>query len=258
VTSSANFLLFSNLPKDRAAPMLKALEARATMLKRLLGPVLDFPEKLSVYVFNDAATYVEFARAVESRDLEPGSQVHGNFGVKTPYLAAYDALGGREDEAAKKRPAKAKRGEDAGGPERSLTGLLVEQLVASGTAMANKAPRWLCLGLGAYYGSQVEPRSPYYRHLRDEAARQYMLGWNAKAQEALGDVTDADKVRAIGFSLVEWQNATDRARFTSFARMMLDGPEKLDEVVMQIWGASRDDFLREWGMWVAASYGRGG
>ena len=169
-TSSAGFLLFSNLPKDRATQTLKVLESQAMALKRLLprsSPALDFPEKISVYVFNEPSAYVEFARAVESRDVEAGSrggiQAHANLAVQTPYLVAVDPLGGRDDESAKKGSGRSKRSHDTGGPERSLTGLLVEQMAAAGTAQAGKAPKWLCLGLGTYLAKQVEPRSPYYQ-----------------------------------------------------------------------------------------------
>jgi mono/diheme cytochrome c family protein len=262
MTASASFLMFSNLPKERATQTLKVLEAQALGIKRLLtrspsAPVLDFPEKLSVYVFNDAAAYVEFARAVESREVEPGNQAHANLAVQTPYLVAVDPSAGREEEAVKKRSGRSKRSEGSGGPERSLAGVLVEQLAAAGTAQAGKAPRWLTLGLGAHFGMQVEPRSPYYRRLREEAVQQYKLGWQTKAQEALGDTTDPDKVRAIGFSLVEWLAASDRAQLTMLARLMLDGGDKLDTVIRQIWQVDRNEFLIQWGTWVAMSYGRG-
>jgi mono/diheme cytochrome c family protein len=262
MTSSNHFLLFSNLPKARATQTLKVLETQALALKRLLEPsststVLDSPEKVSVYVFNDAATYIEFARSVESREVEPGIQAHGNLGVQAPYLVAVDPQAGREVEPAKKRSPRSKRTEEPSGPERSLAGLLVEQFAASATAQAGKPPRWLCLGLGAYFAQEAEARSPYYRRLREETARQFKLGWQAKAQEALGDATDDHKLRAIGFSLIEWQASMQAAQFTAFARMMLDGPERLDDVLKQIWDVSREEFLNEWGGWVAESYGRG-
>ena len=42
------------------------------------------------------------------------------------------------------------------GPERSLAGLLAEQLGASAAREGTKAPRWLALGLGAYVGLPAE------------------------------------------------------------------------------------------------------
>ncbi|HEV3167920.1 MAG TPA: c-type cytochrome domain-containing protein [Isosphaeraceae bacterium] len=265
MTSTTNFSLFGNLPKDRVAHTLKTLEAQYALLNKVLSrspskPALELPEKISVYVFNEAGNFVEFARSVENREVDATSQALANLGVEQPYLVAFDPLAGREDESLKKRSAaRSKRSsDDPGGPERSLEGLLVEQLGTAGATKAGKAPRWLALGLGSYLGSQAEPRSPYYRHLRELTAEEYKLGWLTKAQEALGDATDADKVRAIGFSLMEWLASTERNRFPLFVRGMLEGQQKLDDVIQVLWGgASRQAFLTEWGTWVGARYGRG-
>lgn len=264
MTSSANFVLFSTLPKDRASQVLKVLEAESVQINRIMArpsgrPTLDLAEKVSVYVFNEPGHFVEFARAVENRETDQGTPALANLAVEAPYIAAADPLGGREDESLKRRgPGRSKKGEDPSGPERSLVGLLAEQFGSAAVAQAGKPPRWLSLGMGAYLASQVEPRSPYYRHLRELVAQEHTLGWATKAQEALGDATDTDKVRAIGFSLVEWLAGTDRRRLALFATGMLDGPEKLDDGIKALWGASREQFLDTWGQWVAARYGTRG
>jgi hypothetical protein len=38
---------------------------------------------------------------------------------------------------------------------------------------------------------------------------------------------------------------------------MLQGGEKLDEAIESVFGVKRDDFLQNWGEWVAAQYPRG-
>jgi hypothetical protein len=262
MTSGTAFLLFSTLPKDRAQRAVRTLDSQVMQLKRLLGPsaapVLNSPEKISVYVFNDFGSFAEFSRGVENREVERGDQAHANLTVESPYLAAADPLAGHAEENTRKRPSRSKRGggsDETDGPERTLDGLLVEQLAAGATAQAGKAPRWLSLGLGAYFAARVEPRSPYYRHLREQAAQEYKLGWLTKAQEALGDETSPEKVRAVGFSLVEWLNSTQRAKFPLFARGMLDGPQKLDDGIKELWDETRAGFLNDWGAWVVASYG---
>ena len=107
--------------------------------------------------------------------------------------------------------------------------------------------------------AQVEPRSPYYQRLRQTAWQKYDQGWPTKATEALGEGNEvsADDIRAVGFAVVESLMAPDfRAAFPAFARGMSAGNEKLDDVLVKVYGATREDFLKSTGEWVAARYGR--
>ncbi len=264
-TPGRSFLLFSNLPKERAEGVLKLMEAQRTRLKGLLdsqeAQVLDGAEKTSLYVFNEGNAYAEFVRAVERRELEPGAEAHGRLGVESPYVAAVDPLAGREEpKPSGRRPGRGKsaENEEAFGPLRSLGGLLTEHLAAATVQSAGKAPRWMADGLGAYFASQVEPRSPYYQQLRRSAAEQLQLGWNTKAGEALGDQGTADTIRALGFSLFEWLGSEYRQQTPFFVRGLLqNGPEQLDAVVQGCFGQNinREQFLGSWGQWIAARYG---
>jgi hypothetical protein len=263
LTSDRHFLLFSNLPKERTKPLLKALEAQAARVFDLLGPratALAGPEKVSVYVFNEPNAYVEFVRANENREVESGVEAHGRLDVETPYLAAVDPLNGREESrstAKKSTRAKSKADDEPTGAERTLAGLLTEELAASATAAAGKPPRWLTMGVGAFLASQVEPRSPYYNRLRRDVVEQFRVSWPSKAQEALGNEGDPRTIRAMGFSLVDWLASTNRLAYYGFVRGMLEGQEKLDEVIKAGWGpdAKRDQFIELWGNFVAARYG---
>jgi mono/diheme cytochrome c family protein len=265
-TPDKHFILFGNLPKDRAKQVLKGMEAEYITVGRLLGPAaapaLGGPEKISLYVFNDRTSYVEFVRANENRELDSEIEAHGNLAVEAPYLAALDPLNGAEDShvssSSKKGSGKSKREEELTGPERSLLGLLAEQLGVSAATQSGKPPRWLTLGLGAYVGSLVEPRSPYYRHLRNDVAAVYSQGWRTKVQDALGGEVETSRVRAVGFSMMEWLASAARPGFPPFLRELLGGNERLDQAIEGIFGAAtRDAFLIEWGGWVAAHYGRG-
>jgi mono/diheme cytochrome c family protein len=260
LTSGKSFLVFSNLPKKRAEALAKAMEPQRTSLLALLGPagasVLGSNEKISIYVFNDLAAYAEFLRGVENREPEPGVEAHGNLKVESPYLACVDPLNGHEEPPAAKKAAKSKKADDAEGPTRTLLGLVTEQLGAATANAAGKPPRYLALGVGAFLASGVEGRSPYYRQIRAEAYRTYEAGWNTKASEALGGEGDPDRLRAVGFSLMEWLSKTARPLMQGFVGRMLDGQEKLDETIKDGWGASRNDFLQGWGGWVGANYRR--
>ena len=274
VTPGKNFQLFSTLPKDRAERLLKSMEAQRVLLGTILGPQaaasLGGAEKISLYVFKDLTSYVEFVRSVENRELEQGIEAHGKLDVEQPYLAAVDPLNGAEETLAAanagapaKKSAKGKKAavaeEPADGPDRSLAGLLSEQLGSSAATAGGKPPRWLSYGLGAFLASRVDhPGSNYYRKMRDTTADKFQQGWEAKANEALGGEGDPETIRAIGFSLCEWQANALRAQFPAFVRGMLLGGEKLDDVIRACFGeeTTRAEFLEQWGGFVAARYGR--
>jgi mono/diheme cytochrome c family protein len=259
-----HFVLFSNLPRDRATATVKAMEAEYMSLKRLLGsPATDWVEKVSLYVFNDRKDFVEFARTVEQHEVSAEVSASGNLAVPQPYVAAVDPLGGKKEEpsASHRRPRgkKADEKEAAGGPDRTLIGLLTEHLAESAVISQGKSPRWLAQGFGAFLSAQVEPRSPYYQRLRQTAWQIYDKGWLTKATEALGEGTDVsgEEVRAVGFAVVESLMAPNfRPAFPAFARGMSAGNEKLDDVLTKVYAATRDDFLKSTGEWVAARYGR--
>lgn len=263
-TSGPHFAIFGLLPKERAEATLKLLEGQYLALRGLLGqpgsPALNGPEKISIYVFNELTQYVEFVRGNENRDLETGTEANANFGVENPYLAVSDPLGGREDPSLgqKSSTKTSRKEEEFEGPERTLAGLLAEQMGIAAANQAGKAPRWLSLGLGAYMSSVLEPRSPYYRHLRTVTYDQAAAGWMTKAQEALGGETDEEKVRAIGFSMIEWLATAWRPQFPTFTRGMLEGQQKLDDVIRAHFGPAvgREQFLQVWGQWIATRYRR--
>jgi hypothetical protein len=265
--SGKDFLIFSELPEDRAKALLKALEEQRTRLGSLLGneaaAALTGPEKISVYVFQDRGPYVEFCRSVERREVEDEVQAHGRLGVEAPYLAAIDPLAGGEEPkptAARKGSRSKKADDEPTGPPRSLAGLLSEQLGAAAAQAGGKPPRWLAEGLGAYLAAQVEPRSPYYNALRRAAAGQVELGWEAKANDALGDQGSPEVLRALGFSLFEWMGTSFRQQLPFFVRGMLQGQEKLDDVIRTCFGpqVGRQQFLEVWGRFVAGRYGPAG
>ena len=259
-----HFLLFGKLPKARADATLKLMETQYARLRGLLTfqgkSVLDGPEKVSLYIFNDRASYVEFVRSNEAREVETGVEGHGNMSVESPYLAVIDPAAGREETPVPKKVAKSKKGssasDEASGPERSLGGLLTENLAMSATSVTGKAPRWLSLGLGAYMGSVVELRSPYYSRQRSIAFEQARKGWRDQAQEALGGQLPDEKVRAIGFAFMEYLAINQSQVFPSFVNGMLEGQEKLDEVIGQTLEVNREQFLGGVGDFVAVSYGR--
>ena len=263
VTPSAHFLLFAEMPKERANNLLKTMEAQYTRIGRLLAGTkgLPGPEKIGLYVFKDRKGYTEFVRTVENQDVEAGDEARSKLNVESPYVLAVDPLAGAAEPAGSSTPKKStrsKKGADDsfGGPERSLAGLLTEQLAAGALAQAGKPPRWVTMGVGALFASSVERGSPYYRKLRAEAFDVWRQGWGSKATEALGDQTKPETVRAVGFAVSEWIATSAPDAFPPFVHAMLAGGEKLDDAIAQCLQGTREQFLDGSGTFVYTSYGR--
>jgi hypothetical protein len=259
VTPSTHFVLFGTLSKDRANAALKAVEAQYAPARSLFGAAgLDWGEKASVFVLNDALSFSELVRALEGRDVETGDVATAKFDVPQPYIAVVDPLGGRDDSGgASKKVGRSRRGEeDPGGAERSLPGLITERLVIGAAAVAGKPPKWLRLGLGALMASRVDGRSRYYTKIRRQAYETWELGWISKANDALGGESKNEEIRAVGFAILEWLVASDRAILARYVQAMLKGGDKLDEVNLQVLQLSREDFLVRSGMFIEQRYGR--
>ncbi len=264
VASGQHFVLFANLPKERAAGALKVADFQYVQLKRLLiGPATDWVEKVSIYVFNDRKDLVEFARTIENREVDAGVSTTGNLTVAEPYIAVVDPLAGKKEEPSaarkKSRSRKSEARETPAGSDRTLPGLVAETVGEATVAAWGKSPRWLAYGVGSFLSWQVEPRSPYYQELRDLARIKYNQGWPSKATEALGDgdqVTAAE-IRAVGFAIVQClMMPAYRASFPAFAEGMSKGNEKLDDVLKEVYHADREAFLNLTGDWVASHYGQ--
>jgi hypothetical protein len=262
ITSREHFLLFSNLPRDRAENAAKLMEADYSQMKRLLGEAAtSWGEKVGLYIFNDRKDFIEFVRTVEGREVEEDVGFTGNMKEAEPYVAVVDPLGGRKDEPAPRRRVRVRRGADREaptGPDRTLGGLLTEALGTCTLAAQGQTPRWLSAGFGAVLASQVEPRSRYYDRLRGTAWDKHRQGWDHKATEALGEGEQAsiEEIRAVGFAVVDLLLSPPfREAFPGFARSMSEGREKLDEAIQKAYDANREQFLSQTGEWVAERYG---
>jgi mono/diheme cytochrome c family protein len=264
VVPGTHFVLFSNLPNDRATSTLKAMETQYGHLKQMLGStVMEWPEKVSFYVFNGKNEFIEFVRSVEGRDVEAQELYSVRFNVPQPYVVAIDPAGGKKEEAPRRR-AKGKKAEEAdggGAAERSLPGLLTEAVTSGSVAVAGNAPRWIREGLGTFMAARVEGRSPYYQHLRQTAFQNFDQGWQTKASLALGgsDQMTAEDLRAVSFALVECMMKSELSpRFPAFLHGMIEGGQgALDDVLRNVYeGTSREVFLNVIGEWIATNYGR--
>ncbi len=260
VTPSDHFLLFGNLPEERASATLKGMEAQYGQLRNLLStpkaPALDWAEKVSLYVFSDENSFVGFVRGVENREIEPGDQATSDLKGTEPYVAAIDPLGGRDEPSgsSSRKTARSKRDGSGAGASRSLGGVLTEQFAIGCLKQAGDPPRWLTLGLGAYLAAQVEPRHPYFQGLRKQAFVLCERSWPTMATEALGGEGNSDDVRAVGFALIECMASTARPALPAFVRGMLGGQAKLDDVIQSVLKWDRNQFLMASGQWIGMRY----
>jgi hypothetical protein len=257
IVPGRQFVMFSNLPKDRATSTIKQMETQYLHLRRLGLPAKEWVEKVSLYVFGSKKDFIEFVRTVEGRDLDPEESSSVKLAVPQPYLATYDPSGGKKDEPTPKRRGRGKRSE-TGGAERSVLGLLTEGLASGVVAAGGTPPRWLKDGIGLYMASRVEPRSPYYQQLRQTAVANFQQGWETKANQALGgeQIANSD-LRAVGFALVEFMLTSEdfNRAFPKFLQGMLKGQGRLDEMLLNLYQGNREQFLSLTGEWVATRYG---
>jgi mono/diheme cytochrome c family protein len=257
-------VMYGDLPEARLKSAAGTLDRAHAVLGPLLSrpnkPVLPGPMKVSIYVFKDRNSFAEFVRSVLRREVEDADQAAGDLTADVPFLVALDPLGGQEAPPADPdRPAGRPARKGVGSGSKSLLDALLVQALASGAAdSAGKPPRWLSAGLGELMAAQLDPRSARVAALRADVLQQRNLGWMTKAGEALGDQGDPETVRALGFSLLEFLSTTPahRPKYAPFVRGMLDGAEKLDEGLLVLFNASRQDLLTSWGDWAAARYGR--
>ena len=112
-----HFVMFSNLPGERAQSTLKVMETQYGQLRKVLGaPATDWVEKVSLYVFPSRKDFIEFIRSVESRpDIDADEVSSGRLAVPQPYVAVIDPQGGRKEEAGAKRRPRPRRGEEGQG-----------------------------------------------------------------------------------------------------------------------------------------------
>jgi hypothetical protein len=262
-----HFMVFSNLPKEKASAVLRAMEAQYSHMRRLLGTArTDWPEKLSIYVFANKKDFIEFVRSVETREVEADELTSAKLMIPQPYVAALDPAGGRKEEPAprKRSQGRGKRGEpreiQGPGSDRTLIGLLVESADSAIVASAGNPPRWLSKGIGSFMASHVE-RSPYYNQLRQAALANFDQGWATKANEALGGAEQiaAGDLHAVGFAFVEAMLSTElRGAFPAFVAGMLEGQGKLDDVLKGVYrGATREGFINDTGQWMVMRYRNG-
>ena len=87
----------------------------------------------------------------------------------------------------------------------------------------------------------------------------YQQGWPTRANEALGgsDQITPDGLRAIAFAFVEAMMSSEMSQgFSHFVAGMLEGGDKLDDMLQGVYRGSREEFINYTGEWIAQRYGQ--
>ena len=213
-------------------------------------------------MFNDRKGFVEFVRGLQNREIEEGDSGASKLDEPQPYIAVHDPLNGKPESPGGKKPAargKSRKNKDDGEIDaaRNLNGVVVEQLAISMADLAGKGktPRWLALGLGAFYAKSADPRGTYTRKVQANAYDLCERGWKSNAQDSLGDQTKPEDIRAVGYAVLDWVAAKARPAFPGFVRGMLDGQEKLDDTLQKTLDGNREAFLDGSAEWIMERYG---
>jgi hypothetical protein len=251
VTNSANFVLFSTLPKDRASTTVRAVQGAYPQIRALFGQAAVDWGKAGLFVFHDAASYGEFVKTTDGRSPAEGETGMAKFDVAEPYAAVIDPQGGRESKpaatATAKKVGRSKRGRAAAAVpasvEPTLNARLLEQVVAGVGSKAGKPPRWLTLGIADRLARTADRRSPYYRKILRDAAGLSEQGWITRATDALGGESNVDDQRAVGYVIVLWLAAKDR--LAAMTKELMAGGDKLDDAIANVFeNGTREDFLK--------------
>ena len=263
VLAGKSVMLFSSLPENRAAATVKQMDTLYPQVRALIPGSGTEVEKVSLFVYNDKNSFVEFVRGNENREVEATDNGSANFGAEHAYVVVVDPYGGKEEPAgavaSPKKTTRSKKAaveEDTLGVDRSLGSLLADNLAAGIVKHDGKAPAWLTLGVGAYFASVVDPNSSYIRRLRRDAYIQADQGWTSKASDALGGESKIEEIRAVGFGIVSWMTSGEiKPYFKPFLSKMMLGGGKLDEAIEAVFNGSRQDFLTYTGDFVAQRFG---
>jgi len=265
IETGKSVMLFSLLPKARAEAIVKLMDTQHNTIQSLVAPQAPREplEKISFYVFNERAHFVEFVRSLEDREVDRDEQRSVALTGEAPYIAVIDPLGGRDEPVSTtkrtSRSRKKARQESMEGPDRSLGGLLTDSLTVGMIERVSKnPPLWLSQGLGAYFGSRIDLQSPHTYQLRRIAFERWQANWTTEANEALGGEGKAEVVEAIGFAMIEAlaSNRATRPLLPEFVDSLLKDNAKLDDVLKSVLGTDRANFLAGTQQFVGINYGR--
>ena len=261
-----HFLLLSNLPKERANKLLAAMEgpvqAGQPSCSRRPGRRCSTRSRRSASTSSRTTSRSSSSSAgSRAAEVEAGEQARAKLTVDSPYLVAVDPAGGGEEAAPP--PKKGGRGKKkaeatAAGPDRTLAGILTEQLAAGATLKAGKPPRWISLGLGAFMASHLEPRAAPITG--PSAARPPSRSGSAGRPRPTARSAARRRPRPSRPSASPSSSGcrpTSRARPSRpSSRSMLEGQGKTDDAIGQCFEGSRQEFLDHSGLWISERYGQ--
>ena len=267
IVPGEHFMMFSNLPSERASSTLKAhgktvrpLEEATSVCPRPIGL-----KKSASIVFSNRKDFIEFVRTVEKHEVEADTLSSGQLSIDQPYLAVVDPAGGKKEEPAS-RQAEGRRtiqtrrrrgdGQRRRGSKPGRNSHRGVGQVPRWRPPANRRAGWRWASALTWLakssrratitGNCVKPPSPI-------SVRAGRPGRTRRWAEPTRSPRTA--IHAVGFALVEAMMSEMRQGFPAFVNGMLQGGKSSMRCFKQVYGGTRDEFLDGTGEWVASHYG---
>ena len=266
IVRGEQFIMFSNLPSDRASKHAQGHGKQPGHLKKLhrLARQRIGSKKSASLSSPIGRDFIEFVRSVEKSEIEADTSCRRaswrSVNLIWPSSIQRGARRRTRRPASGRGAVQTRRGKGRGkhGGDRSLAGILTEALGKATVASAGNPPRWLAMGSALTWlrrssrnratitSNCGKPPSPI--SIRAGGPGQTMR-W------AESDQITADGVHAVGFALVEAMMSGMRQGFPAFVNGMVQGGDKLDEILQNGLRRHPREFLDGTGDWVAAHYG---
>ncbi len=193
IVPGEHFVMFSNLPRDRATSTLKVMETQYGHLKRLLGsPSTDWVEKVSLYVFSSRKDFIEFVRTVESREVEADSSRVGEAVDPATLPGGRRSRGGQErgtggrQAAGRGRDEARKRTRTAAARIGRLAGILTEALGAGAVVASGNRPALAGAGDRLLPGRPGRAAEPLLPAIASNRIRQFRSGLEDQGERGPG------------------------------------------------------------------------
>lgn len=217
------FIVLGNANESRIHQVVEWAGASAERLRKLFK--IKEPQiwrgKLTVFVFKDRFSYVEFARTNENVEIPPDTKGHSR--VSSTGDEAYVCVLDIGDSASESSP----------GVQTMLMGLLAEGALQR---LPNRVPDWASKGTGLMLAAQSDQKNPYFRGLK--AGAHDALRSIKKPEELFANGTFSPaELPAVGYTMVTFlMRSGGEPHFVDFLSQLAQG-KKLTDALRGVYNA---------------------
>ncbi len=236
VAENDAFIVMGNANESRTRQVLDWAEASAERLRKLfkIKDTQIWRGKLTIFVFKDRFSYVEFARTNEKIEIPPDTKGHSR--VTSSGDEAYICVLDIGDTASESSP----------GVQTLLMGLLAE---ASLQRLPNRVPDWAAKGTGLILAAQADQKNPYFKGLKAESHEALRSLKKPEELFANGTFSPAE-LPAVGYTLVSFMlKSGGEPRFVDFLSQLAQG-KKLTDALRGVYNADIPTLARGYAAYV--------